>query len=491
MLGLIVQDAERRHRHLWILLVALLLAGIGLLFVRSTCYVAEGFPLDPAWRRQAQWGLLGLLLCVVFAMNDFRRLGGLVWVGYLASVLLLAVTLLAGVKSNGAYRWLKLPGLPSFQAAAPARLFTLLAYAAWLSRPPVRLQGRLAGLVGAALVLVPATLIAVEPSMGNALTLVCACSLVWFVARGNAAWARRLALTALLAAAVAMPALGWVRQQNWEPAKIRAALSWWPYKHHVNRVVWFCHPTGHPSNERQIMYCLASGGWFGKGLFRGIIQKRGFLPRAVAGSDFILATIGEEAGLLGCITVLMLCAVLVVLCLRVAAETTDDWGRLICTGVAALFAVQVLISVGMVLRLCPIIGLTIPLLGRAGTLMTTAFVGLGLVASVQRHTVPGTGAPQVLCHVSPPPTIMYRENRDTVVIDLLPWGPIKLFLRLRWERAAETLEELVAMSTAKPKPAKPKRPRKPKQYHQDTRELPGFRDALEFGRRCLRRHKKD
>jgi len=142
------------------------------------------------------------------------------------------------------------------------------------------------------------------------------------------------------------------------------------------------------------------------------------------------------------------------------------------------------------LRLCPIIGLTIPLLGRAGTLMTTAFVGLGIVASVHRRTVLGAGGKGqgVLCEVSPPVEMMYRENRDTVVIDLLPYGPVKLFLRLRWERAAETLEELATETMTRATPAKPKRVPKPKRYHQDTRELPGFREAmLSFGRRCWHR----
>ena len=483
MLWLVMQGLERRFRHLSILTAAVLLTGTGLFFIASTCYAGEAFQMGTAWRGQLQWWCLALLVCVAFALADFRSHGALVGGGYLVFLGLLVATLLGGETLNGATRSLSIFGAHSFQTGIPARLFTILAFSAWLARPPIRMAPFWHGVVGVLLVLVPALLIAIQPAMGNAMVLVLTCTLVWVVHRANPHVVKWGVLAAILAFALLVPTLAWVRRQNIEPARVEKALAWWPYRHHRQRLAQFLDPYGDRGNEQQIGLCLRSGGAWGKGWFRGDIQNGGFLPHGVAGSDYIIATIGEEAGFLGCSSVLALCVVLVVLCLRIGAQTTDPWGRLVCAGIAFLFASQVLISVGMALRLCPIIGLTIPFVGRGGTLLVAAYMGLGIVMSIQRFTVQslGTIGEQTICEVHPPREIMYREDPDTVVIDLFPYGPMKLLLRMRWERAAATLElrghDALTMNSPKPRR---RRERKPKSYRKGTYEFPGFRDLLFF-----------
>ena len=493
MIALFLQDLEHRFRHVPLLVIACLLTVTGLVFIASTCYAGEHFALGVAWQSQALWWCLALLVCLAFSVADFRGQGALVCVGYLVLLGLLVATLLGGQRLNGASRSLALFGGHSFQTGLPARLFTILAFSAWLARPPVRLPRFWHGVVGLLIVLAPVALIAVQPAMGNALVTTLACAMIAMIHCASPRVVRWGVLAAIMAFAALIPTLGWLRRLDLEPKDVQEALDWWPYQHHRHRVVLFLDPDGDRTNEQQIDLCLRSGGFRGKGWFRGDVQNGGFLPRGVAGSDYIIATIGEEAGFLGCISVLGLCAGFLVLCLRVGGHTVDPWGRLICVGVGTLFAFQVLISVGMALRLCPIIGLTIPFLGRGGTLLVTAYMGLGLVVSVQRFSVPqrNTLGARTFCEVHPPRSVLYREDQDTVVVDLLPYGPIRFLVRLRWESAAASLQTRGQDALRCTMPKRGRRGAKSRPYRKHTLELPGFRDALGMIRNGVRRGRDD
>jgi rod shape determining protein RodA len=482
-------ELERRWRDVWLLTIALLLAGMGILFIVSVGYVGDRFVLDPAYRQQIRLGCIGLLCYLGLARTDYRRLTGVVWLGYVVSVVLLVVTLYWGDRINDARRWLTLFGVFRFQPAGPARIFALLACSAWLAQPPVRLKGwRHAG-IGLLILLTPTVLIHKEPAAGNALTLGAAGMGVLLLWTGRIRLVKGLGILALLSLVALAPAVHWVRGLELDKDMTKAVLEDLVREHQSIRIVNYIDPVGDPDNERQISICLVSGGMWGKGLFRGDVQKGGFLPRAVASSDFVIATIGEEAGFFGCLAVLALCGALIVLCGRVAEESQDPWGRLFCIGFMLLFSMQVLISVGMAVRLFPIIGLTIPLLGRGGTLIISAFLGLGFVTSVHRHTVPGARRPSVdpLDLFEPRTPAMYPGDDGTVVFELIPFGPLRLRARVRWASAAGKLEGLASDTWQQALPAPMRKARKVKDYQATTYELPGIWDCFRRVRPFARR----
>ena len=102
-------------------------------------------------------------------------------------------------------------------------------------------------------------------------------------------------------------------------------------------------------------------------------------------TDSVYCVIGERFGLVGAGLVLILYALLVGGCLRVAHNTDEPFGRLIAVGVAALFAAEVVINTGMMVGLLPITGVSLPLVSYGGSDLIAHLLALGLVMSVARH----------------------------------------------------------------------------------------------------------
>lgn len=129
---------------------------------------------------------------------------------------------------------------------------------------------------------------------------------------------------------------------------------------------------------------LANGGFFGQGLFRGpLTQVKDGIPEGH--NDFIFCSIGEELGMLGCLTVVLLLLGICLRILKISRNTNDRFGRFICVGVFSMFAGQIIINLGMCLSILPVIGVTLPLFSAGGTSLLFLFAGIGLVMSVHMH----------------------------------------------------------------------------------------------------------
>ena len=135
-------------------------------------------------------------------------------------------------------------------------------------------------------------------------------------------------------------------------------------------------------------YALADGGWWGVGL-GGSREKWGLLPEPH--NDFILAIIGEELGLPGSLTVLVLFAVLAYACVRIISDSEDSFARLAAAGVMIWFLSQAVLNVGSVIGMLPIIGVPLPLVSSGGSALIAALMGVGLLLSLAR-SLPGAQA---------------------------------------------------------------------------------------------------
>ncbi|WP_238154515.1 putative lipid II flippase FtsW [Ornithinimicrobium sufpigmenti] len=128
-------------------------------------------------------------------------------------------------------------------------------------------------------------------------------------------------------------------------------------------------------------YALADGGWWGVGL-GGSREKWGLLPEPH--NDFILAIIGEELGLPGTLTVLILFAVLAYACVRIVSQSEDTFARLAAAGVMIWFLAQALLNIGSVIGMLPIIGVPLPLVSSGGSALIAALMGVGLLLALAR-----------------------------------------------------------------------------------------------------------
>jgi cell division protein FtsW (lipid II flippase) len=146
------------------------------------------------------------------------------------------------------------------------------------------------------------------------------------------------------------------------------------------RVAAWLHPFDPDSNAYQIiqgMYGMAWGGLVGRGLGQG---DPTLIP--IPQSDFIFAAIGEELGLTGAMAVIVLYGLIVERGLRTALVCRDAFGKLIATGLAVVFAIQVFVVIGGVTKLIPLTGLTTPFLSYGGSSLVANWAIIALLLRI-------------------------------------------------------------------------------------------------------------
>ncbi|MDE2387360.1 MAG: FtsW/RodA/SpoVE family cell cycle protein, partial [Actinomycetales bacterium] len=127
----------------------------------------------------------------------------------------------------------------------------------------------------------------------------------------------------------------------------------------------------------QGIFGMAHGGIFGTGLGGGVPQ---LVP--LAESDFIIASLGEELGLVGLFAIFALYMLLVYRGVRIAFNHNDDFSKLLAVGLSFVIALQTFIVVGGVTRVVPLTGLTTPLLAAGGSSLIANWVILGLLLRI-------------------------------------------------------------------------------------------------------------
>ena len=142
-------------------------------------------------------------------------------------------------------------------------------------------------------------------------------------------------------------------------------------------------PLGAGWNIIQSTTAIGSGGLWGKGLFEGTQSHLNFLPEAQ--TDFIIAVIGEEMGLVGVCALLLMYLVIVGRGMYVSTTSPRTFDRLIAGALTLTFFVYVFVNVGMVCGLLPVVGVPLPLISYGGTSALTLLAGFGILMSVYKH----------------------------------------------------------------------------------------------------------
>lgn len=342
-----------------LLLTLLAVAGLGLVVLYSAAGESAGAILRQGIRLCA--GLLAFFTLAQIPPRYLRLWTPWLYIGVLG---LLLVVMLAGEIGGGAQRWLDI-GILRFQPSELMKLAVPMMVAWFLHErtlPPT--FGQL--IVVLLIVCVPALLIARQPDLGTALLIVAAGGLTILLAGISL----RLVGGAILAALVASP-IAWHYMLDYQRA----------------RVLTFLHPEDDPLgrgyNIIQSQIAIGSGGPFGKGWLNGTQAHLDFLPER--STDFIFAVMGEEFGLLGLTTLLVLYLVLVGRGLYIAAEAQDTFTRLLAGSLSLTFFFYVFVNAGMVSGIVPVVGVPLPLVSAGGTSMVTLLTGFGMLAAISRH----------------------------------------------------------------------------------------------------------
>ncbi|WP_295773844.1 FtsW/RodA/SpoVE family cell cycle protein [uncultured Limosilactobacillus sp.] len=144
----------------------------------------------------------------------------------------------------------------------------------------------------------------------------------------------------------------------------------------------FANASGSGTQLVNSYYAISNGGIFGSGIGNSI-QKMGYLPES--NTDFILAIISEELGLVTVLIILALLATLICRIILLGIRSNNLYETLLCYGTGTFFAVETMFNVGAVCGLLPITGVTLPFISYGGSSMFVLSASLGLVANVERR----------------------------------------------------------------------------------------------------------
>ena len=151
-----------------------------------------------------------------------------------------------------------------------------------------------------------------------------------------------------------------------------------------DRILVFLNPEAYQMDAgfqlMQSIIGIGSGGLLGAGFLKGIQASGGFIPEAH--TDFIFAAVGEEWGLAGSIFLLLLYGIIIYRMIKLAKESKDLMGRLICIGTASAFLFSILQNIGMTIGVMPVAGITLPFMSYGGSSILANFISLGLVLNV-------------------------------------------------------------------------------------------------------------
>lgn len=130
------------------------------------------------------------------------------------------------------------------------------------------------------------------------------------------------------------------------------------------------------------IYALASGGWWGVGI-GGSKQKWGLLVESH--TDYILAILGEELGLIGIATVIILFTVMAFAGYKVALRADDPWCRYVAAGITSWFMIQALGNIMVVLRMGPVMGIPLPFMSYGGSALFSCMLGLSYLLACAKN----------------------------------------------------------------------------------------------------------
>jgi len=340
------------------LILLILIIGFGLVVL----YSASGQDTGMVERQTIRLGF-GLVVMLVISQVPPRVLRDWApWIYGLGVVLLLATWVL-GV-GRGTQRWLDF-GVIRFQPSEIMKLAVPM-MVAWYLHPRVLPPNLKATGISLGILLIPTLIIARQPDLGTSLLV--AASGIFTLYLAGLRW--RVLFGFIGLAAAAAPLL-WLVMKEYQRDRVRTFLN--PE----------ADPLGHGWNIIQSKIAVGSGGWTGKGWLNGTQSHLEFIPERH--TDFILAVLSEEFGLIGVVLLMLTYMLLIARGLHIASSARDTGSKLLAGALSLTLFVYVLVNGAMVSGVLPVVGVPLPLISYGGTSAVTLLAGFGIMMSIYGH----------------------------------------------------------------------------------------------------------
>jgi rod shape determining protein RodA len=404
-----VSSANGKSTNAVLLVLAALLAAVGIAFIYSAGQLAAGRrPPSDYYQMQIVGAVMGGVLMLVVCRVPLRILEKIAAPAYLISLGLLLLPLFLSSSSSRPDRWIHFAGV-QIQPSEFAKLGVILFLAKTLASRRRTLESLRDLILPCAIAAIPAALVILQPNLGTGIVfgVILVAMLFW-------AGAPPLLLFLLLSPAVSLllsfsfalwstfiVGIG-VLLYLAKPSILETlytvgmnvvmgvvTLPLWNSlaDYQQKRLLTFLEPETDPRGAGwhilQSQVAVGSGGVLGQGFLHGSQKRLAFLPEQH--TDFIFSVVGEEMGLLGVILALVLFALFINEGVRIAQSSTDPFGSTVAFGLVALFATHIVINVAMTVGMMPITGLPLPFFSYGRSFLLASFLAVGLLERVWRE----------------------------------------------------------------------------------------------------------
>jgi cell division protein FtsW len=359
----------------FILIITFILSIVGIVMVASSSIaVGETYFNDPYWfiRRQIVWWVISFIVFILFSKVNYRFYSKISIFIILITIGLLALVLIPGFSSviGGGRRAIDLLFF-SIQSSEIAKLALVIFISDTLEKR-YREKQTFKNIFWPSFVvlLVVTLLIFLEPDFGNAVVIWVTVFLLFFI--GNVRLKHIIGLGAagisILAAYMFM-----------DPNRVERIQGF------INGIINGTSDAGGINFQvNQSLIALGSGNIFGLGLGNSI-QKYSYLPEA--NTDFIFAIMGEEFGMVGTISIVVLFVLFAFFGIRVCLKTEDYFGRTVAGAITSMIIIQTVMNIGIVTKLLPVTGFTLPFISYGGSSLIVCMASAGILLNISRHNL--------------------------------------------------------------------------------------------------------
>ncbi len=300
--------------------------------------------------------LIGVLFIFIFSCIDRENLFKISIIFFVLSIVLLLLVPLIGIEVKGSKRWIDLYLLPRFQPIELVKPFLIVFLSIILSSERyinIYLKYSVSFIITLSVVF----LLALQPDIGQTLLVLFSWSVLIFISGISFIFLIGflfILILSFLYLILFVPKFIYVKSRI---------------------VSFFDTDTGtHNFQSDKAIESIISGGFFGKGIGEGTLKNR--VPEAH--TDYIISVISEEFGIIAIILILFLFLVLIHTVFRKVNLENDDRSKLILVGCVSLILMQVMIHVGVNIRLFPTTGMTLPFISYGGS----SIVGMSIISGI-------------------------------------------------------------------------------------------------------------